>query len=119
MAKASRSDCADRTGRAKGWEAVTRNAGTVPGPELGEDGAIGYAENGSAAGHANRISILETAHSAEIGINESWAKEFLVNNDATRGGLHVEASRISRKSYKALPLRDRTHSITVKSAISL
>jgi gamma-glutamyltranspeptidase/glutathione hydrolase len=67
----------------KGWEAVHNKCGKLPWASLWAD-AIDYAENGrpidpDSAFHTRR-------HVTELGIYESWGKEFLINGNAPAAG---------------------------------
>ncbi len=84
-------------GALKGWEAVHKKCGNRPWAELWTD-AIGYAENGWPLDTESNFHIKR--HIPEIGINESWAKEFLVNNDAPGPGYMLKRPDLAQ-SYKA------------------
>jgi gamma-glutamyltranspeptidase/glutathione hydrolase len=84
-------------GALKGWEAVHKKCGNRPWAELWQD-AIGYAENGWPLDTESNFHIKR--HIPEIGINESWAKEFLVNNDAPGAGYVLKRPDLAQ-TYKA------------------
>ena len=84
-------------GALKGWEAVHQKCGNRPWADLWQD-AIAYAETGWPLDTESNFHIKR--HIPEIGINESWAKEFLVNNDAPGPG-HVLRRQDLAQSYKA------------------
>jgi gamma-glutamyltranspeptidase/glutathione hydrolase len=84
-------------GALKGWEEVHKKCGTKPWAELWQD-AINYAENGWPVDTESNLHIKR--HIPEIGIFESWAKEFLVNNDAPGAGSILKRKDLAQ-SYKA------------------
>ena len=102
-------------GALKGWEAVHKKCGNRPWAELWQD-AIGYAENGWPLDFESNFHIKR--HIAEIGINESWAKEFLVNNDAPGAGYMLKRPESRARPTRRSPPRARTRSTTVRSATS-
>ena len=84
-------------GALKGWEAVHKKCGNRPWAELWQD-AINYAENGWPVDTESNFHIKR--HIAELGINETWAKEFLVNNDAPGAGYILKRKALA-ETYKA------------------
>ncbi len=84
-------------GTLKGWEAVHKKCGSKPWAELWQD-AINYAENGFPIDAESAFHIKR--HIPEIGTNETWAKEFLVNNDAPTAGYLVKRKDLAA-TYRA------------------
>lgn len=70
-----------------GWEAVHKKCGKLKWASLWAD-AIDYAENGRPVDPDSAFHIRR--HISELGIYESWSKEFLVNGQAPAvGSMHV------------------------------
>ena len=84
-------------GALKGWEEVHKKCGNRPWAELWQD-AINYAENGWPVDTESNFHIKR--HISELGIYETWAKEFLVDNDAPGAG-HILKRRHLAETYKA------------------
>jgi len=84
-------------GALKGWEEVHKKCGSKPWAELWQD-AIRYAENGWPLDYESAFHIKR--HISELGINETWTKEFLVNNDAPRPGYMLKRKDLA-ETYKA------------------
>jgi gamma-glutamyltranspeptidase len=83
-------------GALKGWEAVHKKCGNRPWAELWQD-AINYADNGWPVDAESNLHIKR--HIAELGIYESWAKEFLVDNDAPGAG-HILKRKNLAETYR-------------------
>jgi gamma-glutamyltranspeptidase/glutathione hydrolase len=84
-------------GALKGWEAVHKKCGSRPWAELWQD-AINYAENGRALDEDSAFHIRRLI--PEIGIYDSWVKEFLANGEAMQpGGILVRKDLAN--SYRA------------------
>jgi gamma-glutamyltranspeptidase/glutathione hydrolase len=84
-------------GALKGWEAIHQKCGTRQWAELWQD-AINYAENGWPVDHESNFHIKR--HIADLGIYETWVKEFLVDNDAPGPG-HILKRKELAETYKA------------------
>jgi gamma-glutamyltranspeptidase len=83
-------------GAIKGWEEVHRTCGKLPWADLWED-AIYYAENGWAI-DADTAAIINR-HIPEIGINQTWADEFLNNGGEVKAGYLLKRPDLA-KSYR-------------------
>ena len=84
-------------GALKGWDEVHKKCGSKPWADLWQD-AINYAENGWAVDHESNFHIKR--HISELGIYETWVKEFLVNNDAPGPGYILKRKNLA-ETYKA------------------
>ncbi|MCI0676382.1 MAG: gamma-glutamyltransferase [Phycisphaerales bacterium] len=84
-------------GALKGWEAVHKKCGSKPWAELWQD-AINYAENGWPVDTESNFHIKR--HIADLGIYDTWVKEFLVNNDAPGAGYLLKRKDLAQ-SYQA------------------
>lgn len=84
-------------GALKGWEAVHKKCGNQPWASLWRD-AIAYADHGWPVDSESAFHIKR--HIPELGINESWAKEFLINNDAPAPGYKLRRPELAT-TYKA------------------
>ena len=74
-------------GNLLGWESVHRKCGKLAWASLWQD-AINYAQNGRPMDHDSSFHVRR--HIAELGIYDSWAKEFLIDGQAPApGALHV------------------------------
>ena len=85
-------------GALKGWEEVHKKCGNRPWAELWQD-AINYAENGWPVDTESNFHIKR--HISDLGIYETWAKEFLVDNDAPGAGYILKRKDLA-ETYKAL-----------------
>ena len=85
-------------GALKGWEEVHKKCGNRPWAELWQD-AINYAENGWPVDTKSNFHIKR--HISDLGIYETWAKEFLVDNDAPGAGYILKRKDLA-ETYKAL-----------------
>lgn len=70
-------------GNLMGWETVHRKCGRLPWASLWQD-AIGHAQNGRPMDHDSAFHVRR--HVSELGIYDSWVKEFLVNGEAPVAG---------------------------------
>ena len=84
-------------GALRGWEAVHKKCGNRPWADLWQD-AVRYAENGWPLDFESNFHIKR--HISELGIYDSWAKEFLVNNDAPGPGYMLRRKDLA-ETYKA------------------
>ena len=85
-------------GALKGWEEVHKKCGNRPWAELWQD-AINYAENGWPVDTESNFHIKR--HISDLGIYETWTKEFLVDNDAPGAGYILKRKDLA-ETYKAL-----------------
>jgi gamma-glutamyltranspeptidase/glutathione hydrolase len=83
-------------GALKGWEEIHKKCGSRPWAELWQD-AINYAENGWPVDHESNFHIKR--HISDLGIYETWVKEFLVNNDAPGAGYILKRNDLAA-TYK-------------------
>ncbi len=84
-------------GALKGWEALHKKCGNKPWAELWRD-AISYADNGWPVDTESAFHIKR--HISELGIYDSWTKEFLVNNDAPAAGHKLQRKNLAA-TYRA------------------
>ena len=74
-------------GNLLGWESIHRKCGKLPWASLWQD-AINHAQNGRPMDHDSSFHVRR--HVSELGIYDSWAKEFLTDGQAPApGALHV------------------------------
>ena len=88
-------------GALKGWEAIHKKCGNRQWADLWQD-AINYADNGWPVDFESNLHIKR--HIAELGINETWAKEFLVDNDAPGAGYILKRRNLA-ETYRAFAAR--------------
>ena len=113
--EAARRDGSDRAGRA---ERLGSRSQEMRQPALGRAvaGRHQLRRERLAGRHESNFHIKR--HISELGINETWAKEFLVNNDAPGAGLHPEAQGPRRDLQGLRRARAPTRSTKAKSATS-
>ena len=74
-------------GNLMGWETLHKKCGKLAWASLWQD-AINYAQNGRPMDHDSAFHVRR--HVSELGIFESWAKEFMIDGKAPdAGALHV------------------------------
>jgi gamma-glutamyltranspeptidase len=84
-------------GNLKGWEEVHKKCGVLPWADLWVD-AINYAENGRPLDSDSAFHIKR--HIAEIGIYETWAKEFLINGTEAPEAGYIHKRPELAETYK-------------------